>query len=159
MTWKRDRRFLAERDETAGILKQLKGVTSADLFALKKGLDRETTHQSLMKVEPKEVSVLRKALQEKETVDLKLEQRANEVAKSVEAQQKAEVLPRLARPPLWRDKLQSIGTRGQLSRDRGCCRTKESGPGGQRETNRGNRGSMLWRGWHPFAKAQGRNQD
>merc|ERR1711916_173628 len=86
----RERRFLAERDETAGILKQLKGVTSADLFALeKKGLDRETKHQRLMKAETKEVSVLSKAIQEKETVDLKLEQSANEVAKSVEAQERS----------------------------------------------------------------------
>ena len=46
-------RFIVpQSDETAGILKQLKGETSADSAALeKKGLDRKTNHEGLMKVE------------------------------------------------------------------------------------------------------------
>ena len=39
-----------------------------------------------------------------------------EVAKAVEAQEKAEALPRPTRPPPWRDKLQS---------NRGCSRTEQ----------------------------------
>ena len=67
---------------------------SADLTAFKKkGLDRKTNHQDLMKVETEEIFVLSKAIQGKETLALKLEQKA------VEAQEQAEALPRPARPP------------------------------------------------------------
>ena len=45
-------RATAQNDEIVGSLKQLKGETSADLTALeKKGLDRKTNHQHLMKAE------------------------------------------------------------------------------------------------------------
>ena len=66
----------------------------------KKGLDRK----DLMKIETNEICVLSKAIQENETVALKLEQRA----KVVEAQEKAEALPRPARPPPWRDKASTL---------------------------------------------------
>ena len=90
-------RVTARSDEIVAILKQLKDEMSADLTALeKKGLDWKTHHQDLMKTKTKE------------TV---------EVAKAVEAQEKAEGLPRSARPPPRRDKLQS---------NRGCCRTEEA---------------------------------
>ena len=47
-----ERVSVPQNDETAGILKQLNGETSADLTALeKKWLDRKTNRQSLMKVE------------------------------------------------------------------------------------------------------------
>ena len=43
--------------KTVGSMKQLKNETSADLTALeKKGLDRKTNHQGLMKAETKEVA-------------------------------------------------------------------------------------------------------
>ena len=42
-----ERVIVPQNDETAGILKQLNGETSADLTALeKKGLDRRTDHQA-----------------------------------------------------------------------------------------------------------------
>ena len=78
----------AQSDETAGILKRLKDETSADSTALeKKGLDRKTNHQELMKTETKET---------------------DEVAKAVEGQEKADALPILMRPPPWRDKQATI---------------------------------------------------
>jgi len=47
-----ERVIVAKSDETANILKQLKNETSADLTALeKKGLDRKTSHQELVKAE------------------------------------------------------------------------------------------------------------
>ena len=71
----------------------MKDETSADLYALeKKGLDRKTNHQDLMKTETKEIFVLTKAIGEKETVALKLEQSAKEVAQ---------------RLPPWRDKFRA----------------------------------------------------
>ena len=97
-------RFL-QNGEIVGVLKRLKDVTSADLTALEKeGLDRKTNHQDLTKVKTEEICVLSKAVQEKETLALKLEQSAREtveVAKAVEAQEKAGALPRPARPPPW----------------------------------------------------------
>ena len=43
---------MPQSDETADILKQLKDESSADLTALeKKGLDRKTNHEGLMKAE------------------------------------------------------------------------------------------------------------
>ena len=63
--------------------------TSADLTALeKKGLDQKTNHQGFTKAKTKEIIVLIKAIEEKETVGLKLWQSAKEVTQ---------------RPP-WRDK-------------------------------------------------------
>jgi len=65
----------------------------------KKGVGRKTNHQDLMKIETEEIFVLTKA-----TVGaFKLEQSA----KAVEAQEKAEALPRPARPPPWRDKFRA----------------------------------------------------
>ena len=104
-----DTRRTAQNGEIVGILKQLKVETSADLTALeKKGLDRKTNHQDLTKAKTEEICVLSRAIQEKETVALKLEQSANEVEKAVEGQEKAEALPRLARPPPWRDKVSKL---------------------------------------------------
>ena len=101
--------------------KAVEGRHECDLTAFKKkGLDRKTNHHDLTKIETKEIFVLTKAIGEKETVALKLEQIVKEgveVAKAVEAQEKAEALPRPANPPPWRDKLQS---------NRGCCRTEEA---------------------------------
>ena len=57
----------------------------------KKGLDRKTNHHDLTKAKTKEIFVLTKAIEERETAALKLEQSAKEVAQ---------------RPPPWRDKLQ-----------------------------------------------------
>ena len=122
-------RYAPQNGEIVGSLKQLKGETSADLSALeKKGLDRKTKHQGLMKAETKEIFVLTKAIEEKETSALNLEQSVKEaaqrhqdaesrkqadevveVAKAVEAQEKDEAQPRPTRPPPWRDKLQSTG--------------------------------------------------
>ena len=85
-----DGRNAPQSDETAGILKQLKDEMSADLTAFKKKeLDRNTNHHDLTKAETEEIFVLTKAIGEKETVALKLEQSAKEVAQ---------------RPPPWRDK-------------------------------------------------------
>ena len=101
--------------------KAVEGRHERDLTAFKKkGLDRKTNHHDLTKIETKEIFVLTKAIGEKETVALKLGQIVKEgveVAKAVEAQEKAEALPRRANPPPWRDKLQS---------NRGCCRTEEA---------------------------------
>ena len=121
-------RYAPQNGEIVGSLKQLKGETIADLSALEKGLDRKTKHQGLMKAETKEIFVLTKAIEEKETLALTLEQSAKEaaqrhqdeeaqkqadevveVAKAVEAQEEAEAQPRPTRPPPWRDKLQSTG--------------------------------------------------
>ena len=89
----------------------------------KKGLDRKTNHQDLTKAKTEEIFVLSKAIQENETVALKLEQSA----KAVEAQEKAQALPRPARKPPWRDKF------------RAC----QSGAKSEEQShNRG--GSMLW---------------
>jgi len=75
-------RFL-QNGETAGILKQLKDETSVDLTALeKKGLDRKTNHQNLMKTETKET---------------------DEVGKAVEGEEKAEARQIPMRPPPWRE--------------------------------------------------------
>ena len=82
-------RVTAQNGEIVGSLKQLKGETSADLTAFeKKGLDRKTNHQGLMKTETKEIFVLTNAIEVKETVALKLEQSAKEVAQ---------------RPPPWKE--------------------------------------------------------
>ena len=135
----RDRGF-SQNDETAGILNQLKDEINANLTVFKKkGLDRKTNHHDLTKIETKDMFVSSKAIQEKETLALKLEQSAQEtveVAKAVEAQEKADALPRQARPAPWRDKKADQAS---------CCRTeRSSSTGGRRGTNRGNRGSMLW---------------
>ena len=93
--------IVAQSDETASLLKQLKDEMSADLTAFqKKGLDRKTNHHDLMKTETKE------------TV---------EVAAAVKAQEKAETLPRPARPPPWRDKHATIeyGRKSKRRCDRG----------------------------------------
>ena len=51
-----ERVTVPQSDETAGILKQLKDETSADLTALeKKGMDRKTNHEGLMKAETPKV--------------------------------------------------------------------------------------------------------
>ena len=56
-------RVTAQNGEIVGSLKQLKGETSADLTALeKKGLDRKTNHQGLMKTETKEIFVFDQCL-------------------------------------------------------------------------------------------------
>ena len=56
-------RFL-QNGETVGILKQLKDETSVDLTALeKKGLDRKTNHQNLMKTETKKTDEVAKAVE------------------------------------------------------------------------------------------------
>ena len=71
------------------------------MYALeKKELDRKTNHQDLMKTETKEIFVLTKAIGEKETVALKLEQSAKEVAQ---------------RLPAWRDKFRACQVRSQKS--------------------------------------------
>ena len=63
---------------------------SADLTAFKKKvLDRKTNQQDLTKAKTEEIFVLTKAIKEKETVALKLEQSAKEVSQ---------------RPPPWRVK-------------------------------------------------------
>ena len=83
----RYRRGFSQSDETGGILKQLKSEMSADLTAFrKKGLDRKTNHHDLTKAKTEEICTPSKAIQEK-----------------------AEALPRPARPPPWRDKLQNKG--------------------------------------------------
>ena len=83
-------RYAPQNGEIVGILKRLKDETSADLTALeKKGLDRKTNQQDLTKAKTEEICVLTKAIGEKETVALKVEQSAKEVAQ---------------RPPPWRDK-------------------------------------------------------
>ena len=88
----------SQSDEITDILKQLKKEMSADLTAFKKkGLDRKTNHQDLTQIETEEIFVLRKASLAKETVALKLELSA----KAVDAQEKAEALPRPVRPPPW----------------------------------------------------------
>ena len=76
----------------------------------KKGLGRKTNHQDLMKIETEEIFVLTKA-----TVGaLKLEQSA----KAVEAQEKAEALPRPARPPPWRDKFRACQSGSEVEEER-----------------------------------------
>ena len=127
----RYRGSFSQSDETAGIQKQLKDEMSADLTAFKKkGLDRKTNHQDLTKVETEEIFVLSKAIQGKETLALKLEQKA------VEAQEQAKALPRPARPPPLE--------REVANHTRLLSNTRSSSTGGRKETNRGNRGSMLW---------------
>ena len=72
-----------------------------DLTALeKKGLDRKTNHHDLTKSKTKEIFVLTKAIGEKETVSLKLERSAKEVAQ-----------PRSTRPPPW-----SVSVRCEVGR-------------------------------------------
>ena len=126
-------RYAPQIGEIVVSLKRLKDEMSTDLSALEEGeLVRKTKRQCLMKAETKEVSVLTKAIGEKETVASKLEQSAKkvvEVAKAVEAadavqqrvdeaaieqssaeaQERADAQPRPTRPPPWRDKLQSTG--------------------------------------------------
>ena len=88
-----------------------------DLTALdKKGLDRKTNHHDLSKSKTKEIFVLTKAIGEKETVALKLEQSAKEVAQ-----------PRSTRPPPWRDKFRACQSGAKLE---------------EQSHNRGE--SMLW---------------
>jgi len=100
-----ERVIVPQSDEIVGILRQLKDETSADVTALeKKGLDRKTNHQDPMKTETKE------------TV---------EVAKAAEAQEKAEALPRLVRPPPWRDKLQNKREGSEVEEER-TAETEES---------------------------------
>ena len=97
----RYRESFSQTDETAGSLKQLKGEKSADLTAFKKkGLDRKTNHLNLMKTETRET---------------------DEVAKAVEAQEKAEARPTPMRPPPWRDKHATIeyGRKSKRRCDRG----------------------------------------
>ena len=60
---------------------RLKDETSADLTAFeKKGLDRKTNHHDPTNAKSEEIFVLTRAIGEKETVALKLEQIAKEVA-------------------------------------------------------------------------------
>ena len=91
-----DERIITVREEPV-LFKEFKTTLE------KKGLDRKTNHHDLTKTESEEIFVLSKAIQENETVALKLEQSA----KAVEAKEKAEALPRPTRPPPWRDKFRA----------------------------------------------------
>ena len=138
----RYRRSFSQSDETAGVQKQLKDEMSADLTAFKKkGLDRKTNHQDLMKVETEEIFVLSKAIQGKETLALKLEQKVLKPKKKPKRCQ-----GRQGRR-LWREKLQLI---------RGCCRTQEAARQ-EVEKKRTAETEVQCCGLQLCAKARGRN--
>ena len=92
---------------------------SADLTAFKKKeLDRKTNHHDLTKAKTEEIFVLTKAIGEKETVALKLEQECEEAAQrhQDEAQERAGAQPRPARPPPWRGQVFS-----RTTEESQCC--------------------------------------
>ena len=102
-----DRASAGHRETVQVQRRFLEGRNSADLTAFKKKgwIGRPIT---MISRKPR----LRKAVQEKETLALKLEQSMKKVEDAaieqtaVAVKEKAEALPRPARPPPWRDKLQ-----------------------------------------------------
>ena len=92
-----DERIITVREEPSPI----QGVQD---YTREEGLDRKTNHHDLTKTETEEMFVLSKAIQENEILALTLEQSG----KAVEAQEKAEALPKMVRPPLWRDKVSKL---------------------------------------------------